>query len=119
MPATRLASLGRLCSEGTAALDSRPTRWPVTVPSVLAMTGMRVMAGWNYRVNFLDSPGRSQVVSTWFERGDTGLFYATSHDMRGLIISRPTYGELIDAIPQAITDLHAAGGVAVSVQALP
>lgn len=58
---------------------------------------------------------RAQVVRVQREEGQTGLFYATSPDLRGLLVAEPTLEELERAIPQAIVDLYKATGVDVVV----
>jgi hypothetical protein len=59
---------------------------------------------------------QAHVVRVKREQGDSG-FYATSPDLIGLVISRPTLLELDAAIPQAITDLFLARDIAVVVTA--
>ena len=53
-----------------------------------------------------------------YEHGKMGLIYASSPDLRGLLISRPTMEELREAIPQAITDMYLACGEKVLVSSL-
>jgi hypothetical protein len=60
---------------------------------------------------------QAHVVRVKRDRGDSGLFYATSPDLIGLAINRPTLLELDAAIPQAITDLFLARDIAVVVTA--
>ena len=49
------------------------------------------------------------------EVGDTGRLYATSPDLKGLLVGRRTIQELEVAIPAAIRDLFEAAGEAVTV----
>jgi hypothetical protein len=42
------------------------------------------------------------------ERGKAGLFYATSPDLKGLLVAEKTAEDLEKAIPRAIKDLQAA-----------
>src|SRR5579863_6140917 len=58
---------------------------------------------------------RAHIVRVKREEGKTGLFYATSPDLKGLLVAEPTLDALENAIPQAITDLFAACGVSVVV----
>jgi len=58
---------------------------------------------------------RAHIVRVKREEGKTGLFYATSPDLKGLLVAEPTLDGLERAIPQAITDLFAACGTRVVV----
>jgi hypothetical protein len=58
---------------------------------------------------------KARIVRVKVEEGKAGLFYATSPDLRGLLVAKPTLDELDDAIPSAISDLYAAGGLHVVV----
>ena len=58
---------------------------------------------------------KAHIVRVKREEGKTGLFYATSPDMKGLLVAEPTLDALERAIPQAITDLYAACGTKVVV----
>ena len=51
---------------------------------------------------------KATVVRVKVEEGKTGLFYATSPDLRGLLVAEPTIDELEKAIPQVIGDMFAA-----------
>ena len=44
---------------------------------------------------------KATVVRVKVEEGKTGLFYATSPDLRGLLVAEPTIDELEKAIPQS------------------
>lgn len=59
--------------------------------------------------------GPSLIVRVKYEKGTTGLIYASSPDLTGLLVAEHTFDELETAIPQAITDLYAASGVNVVV----
>jgi hypothetical protein len=58
---------------------------------------------------------KAKVVRIKVEEGKTGLFYATSPDLKGLLVAEPTIDALDVAIPKVITDMFAACGVAVVV----
>ena len=58
---------------------------------------------------------RADIVRVKIEQGKAGLFYATSPDLRGLLVGRPDLEALFEAVPQAITDLYAAKGIEVVV----
>jgi hypothetical protein len=58
---------------------------------------------------------KAKVVRVKVEEGKTGLFYATSPDLRGLLVAEPTIDALEEAIPKVISDMYAAGGVSVAV----
>lgn len=57
----------------------------------------------------------ARIVRIKIEEGTTGLFYATSPDLKGLLVAEPTIDALEDAIPKAITDMYAANGEKVIV----
>jgi hypothetical protein len=57
----------------------------------------------------------ARIVRVKQEEGKTGLFYATSPDLKGLLVAEPTLEALERAIPQAISDLYEASGVEVVV----
>ena len=65
-----------------------------------------------------DAKMKARVVRVKREEGKTGLFYATSPDLRGLLVAEPTLDALERAIPQVIVDLYAAVGVAIVVTRL-
>jgi hypothetical protein len=58
---------------------------------------------------------KAKVVRVKVEEGKTGLFYATSPDLKGLLVAEPTIDALEDAIPRVIGDMYAACGVSVAV----
>jgi hypothetical protein len=57
----------------------------------------------------------ARIVRIEFEPGDAGLIFATSSDLRGLLVAERTMKEVEAAIPQAIEDLYAAAGERVVV----
>jgi hypothetical protein len=59
--------------------------------------------------------GRSDIIRVKIERGKSGRFFATSPDLRGLVVGRPDADALFEAVPRAITDLYAAMGIDVVV----
>ncbi len=61
---------------------------------------------------------QAKLVRVVFETGETGRIYATSPDLRGLLVGRRTMPELEEILPQAISDLYAAAGVHVVVSKL-
>jgi hypothetical protein len=58
---------------------------------------------------------RAHIVRIKREEGKTGLFYATSPDLKGLLVAEPSLDALDRAVPQAIQELYAACGVNVVV----
>jgi hypothetical protein len=56
-----------------------------------------------------------RVVRVEREQGKAGLFYATSPDLKGLLVAEQTREALEKAIPKAIKDQYAACGVEVIV----
>ncbi len=58
---------------------------------------------------------RARLVRVRVRQGEAGLLFATSPDLRGLLVAERTAEELEVAIPQAVTDLYAACGEAVVV----
>ena len=56
-----------------------------------------------------------RVVRVEREQGRAGLFYATSPDLKGLLVAEKTREALEKAIPKAIKDLYLACGVEVIV----
>jgi hypothetical protein len=62
-----------------------------------------------------DANMKARMVRIRREEGKTGLFYATSPDLKGLLVAEPTLDALELAIPKAIADLYAASGTAVVV----
>lgn len=58
---------------------------------------------------------RARIVRIEFERGDAGLIFAVSPDLKGLVVAERTMEALEAAIPQAIMEMYAACGEAVVV----
>jgi hypothetical protein len=52
----------------------------------------------------------ARIVRIRIEEGQTGLFYATSPDLKGLLVAEPSIDKLYEAIPRAISDLYRAVG---------
>jgi hypothetical protein len=57
----------------------------------------------------------AKIIRIEFDRGETGRIYATSPDIKGLMIGRRSLEELENALPQAITEMYAACGLRVVV----
>lgn len=62
-----------------------------------------------------DATMKTRIVRLERERGQAGLYYATSPDLKGLLVAAPTIEALDLEIPKAISDLYAARGVDVIV----
>jgi hypothetical protein len=62
-----------------------------------------------------DATMKARIVRIKCEKGKTGLFYATSPDLKGLLVAEATIDALQTAIPKAIRDMYAASGVDVLV----
>jgi hypothetical protein len=59
---------------------------------------------------------RATIIRVKIEEDeDVGLFFATSPDLRGLLVAKPDIEALFNAIPQEIANLYAAKGVEVVV----
>jgi len=58
---------------------------------------------------------KTRIVRVKIEEGRTGLFYATSPDLKGLLVAEPDVDALDSAVPKAIADLYEASGVKVIV----
>lgn len=58
---------------------------------------------------------KAKIVRVKVERGSAGLYYATSPDVRGLLVAKSTVEELEEAIPEALTALYLALGIRVVV----
>ena len=61
---------------------------------------------------------KARTVRVKIEEGKTGLFFASSPDLKGLLVAEPTVDSLYGAIPKAIADLYAACGESVVVSIL-
>jgi hypothetical protein len=53
---------------------------------------------------------KARIVHVKRELGAGGYFYASSPDIKGLLVIEPTLAELDEAIPKAIADLYAVSG---------
>ena len=60
----------------------------------------------------------TRTIRVEYKEGSTGLIYATSPDLKGLLVAKPTMDELVAAVPEAIADLFAAAGVDEEVELL-
>lgn len=58
---------------------------------------------------------KAKIVRVKVEEGKAGLFYATSPDLKGLLVAEPTLDALDEAISNVIIDMFAALGVKVVV----
>jgi hypothetical protein len=58
---------------------------------------------------------KAKVVNVKVREGKEGLFYATSPQLKGLLVAEPTLDALEAAIPKAISDLYLACGMRVLV----
>jgi hypothetical protein len=58
---------------------------------------------------------KAKIVRVKVEEGKKGLFYATSPDLKGLLVAEPTIDALEESIPKVIADMYAAYGVHVVV----
>jgi hypothetical protein len=54
---------------------------------------------------------KTLIIHIKIEEGREGLFYATSPDLRGLLVAKPDLEALDEAIPGAIEELYAVCGV--------
>jgi hypothetical protein len=57
----------------------------------------------------------AKIVHIRVREGETGLLFATSPDLEGLLVAEPTRDALLRVIPNAITQMYAACGVSVVV----
>jgi predicted RNase H-like HicB family nuclease len=58
---------------------------------------------------------RAKIVGVVIEKGDAGLFHATSPDLRGLFVSGESIEEVKSAVPLVIEALFDAQGESVRV----
>ena len=68
--------------------------------------------------NMASADMKARIVRVRLEEGDAGLFYATSPDLRGLLVAEPTLDALDEGIPVAIAQLYEALGMTVVVSKL-
>jgi hypothetical protein len=57
-----------------------------------------------------DSPAKAQIVRIKLDQGKTGLLYATSPDLKGLLVAERSMQDLEREIPIAIAGLFQAAG---------
>lgn len=57
----------------------------------------------------------AKIIHVEYKQGKSGLIFATSPDLKGLLVSERTMAALEASIPAAIVDLYAACGVQVVV----
>jgi len=62
-----------------------------------------------------DNSLKAKIIRIKVERGSAGLFYASSPDLKGLLVAEDTMEKLEAAVPVAIRDLYAACDVQVLV----
>jgi hypothetical protein len=58
---------------------------------------------------------KAKIVRVKVEEGKAGLFYATSPDLKGLLVAESNIDDLDEAISKGITDLYEACGEIVVV----
>ena len=58
---------------------------------------------------------KTKLVRIKIEEDKTGVFFATSPDVKGLLVAKPTIEDLYADIPRAIEELYALCGVDVIV----
>jgi hypothetical protein len=73
------------------------------------------LAGPKGRIQMTKAVSRAKVVRVRREIGEGGWFYATSPDLKGLLVAEPDLAALDKMIPQAITDLYGASDIEVIV----
>lgn len=61
---------------------------------------------------------KAKLLHVQVKEGRTGLFFATSNELKGLLVAEPTLDALERAIPSAISDLYKASGLNVFVTKL-
>lgn len=57
----------------------------------------------------------AHLINVKFEEGRTGLFYATSDNLRGLLVAAHTLDALNSDVPRAISELYAVRGLQTKV----
>ena len=65
-----------------------------------------------------DSKLMTKVVRVDIERDPSGLFFATSHDLKGLLVAKATLPEVFTEIPASIAALYEACGERVIVESI-
>ncbi len=58
---------------------------------------------------------KAKIVWVKIEEGDAGLYFATSPELKGLLVAESSLEDLEREIPKAIQDLYAACGESVVV----
>lgn len=58
---------------------------------------------------------RAKIVHVSIEQDKTGLFFATSSQLKGLLVAKHSLDEVRAAIPQAIYELYSVCGVEILV----
>lgn len=58
---------------------------------------------------------KAKIVRVFVERGQEGLFYATSPDLKGLLVAEKTVDALWESVPATIKAMYAACDVNVEV----
>jgi hypothetical protein len=61
------------------------------------------------------SATKAKIVRVKIEADKSGLYFATSRDLKGLLVAERRREDLAQAIPNAISALYEAGGVPVIV----
>ena len=62
-----------------------------------------------------DAQMSAKFVRVQIKEGKSGIFLATSRDLKGLLVAEPTLADMYQAIPEAIRQMYAACGVDVVV----
>jgi hypothetical protein len=57
----------------------------------------------------------AKIVRVKFDQGASGAYFATSPDLKGLLVSKMTMNAVQAEIPRAITELYAVCGLSVVV----
>ena len=57
----------------------------------------------------------AKIVNVKIERAESGVFIATSSELKGLLVAKQTLDSVNAALPQAIIDMYAVCGVDVIV----
>lgn len=53
---------------------------------------------------------KAKIVNVKVERHATGMFVATSPELKGLLVAKHSLSDIREAIPQAITEMYAVCG---------
>lgn len=61
---------------------------------------------------------KAKIVKVVIDQGHEGLFYATSPDLKGLLVAEPTFEGALAAVPKAIADMFLACDAPVIVSEL-